>query len=140
MNITVQSAELAPHLRIDRQAGKVIVTWEGSYVLLVTQDLKSPFEPILNAKSPFSPDMVDGMFYALGRQNNKMHPPRLKFWGVSHKMLFANGLLRMPCLMFRFSTVFTGRISWPSSLGLLSQSATQTAPDSMAELGKDVSN
>ena len=66
MNITVQSAELAPHLRIDRQAGKVVVTWEGSYVLLVTQDLKSPFEPILNAKSPFSPDMVDGMFYALG--------------------------------------------------------------------------
>ena len=55
-------------------------------------------------------------------------------------MLFANGLLRMPCLMFVFSTVITGRISWPSSLGLLSQSATQTAPDSMAELEKVVSN
>ena len=49
-------------------------------------------------------------FMPWGRQNNKMHPPRLKIWGVSHKMLFANGVLRMPFLIFVFSTVITGRI------------------------------
>lgn len=68
LHISVESIELEPDLRIARQAEKVVLSWEGPYYLMVTQDLNIPFLPLVDAKSPYIAGGEDQMFYRLASE------------------------------------------------------------------------
>ncbi len=59
--------EISPVIRIQTQGDQIVLTWDGTFQLMATEDLSKPFLPVEKAVSPYVVDMGDLMFFRFAK-------------------------------------------------------------------------